>query len=70
MQRLISSTLPLALLSSAISPALAKTQGHTSRRATAVVSSRATGALGPLPTIIQTLNNCGPASIAEVLSGN
>jgi predicted double-glycine peptidase len=64
-------TLPLillALLSSAIAPALAKTQSHTSRRTTAVVPSRATSALGPLPTIIQTLNNCGPASIAEVLS--
>lgn len=34
----------------------------------AVVSSGVSGTLGPLINIPQTLNNCGPASIAEVLA--
>ncbi len=36
--------------------------------APAVTPSRAAGTLGPLITIAQTWNNCGPASVAEVLS--
>jgi hypothetical protein len=55
----------LTLLSGAISPALAKAQSH---HQVAVAPSRSSGSLGPLPTIVQTLNNCGPASIGEVLS--
>lgn len=38
------------------------------RHAVAVAPSRATGALGPLINIPQTWNNCGPASVAEVLA--
>ena len=58
----------LATFSTAASPTLAKTHSTTSHGHAAVAPSRSSGRLGPLPTVIQTLNNCGPASIAEVLS--
>jgi hypothetical protein len=67
-RRAVPALLLLAVLSSTIAPALAKTRNGANHRAVAVVPSRATGGLDPLPTIVQTLNNCGPASIAEVLS--
>jgi len=33
-----------------------------------LVTSASVASLGPLETIVQTLNNCGPASVAEVLA--
>lgn len=47
---------------------LAEAQAHRQAGHVVVAPSRASGSLGPLPTIVQTLNNCGPASISEVLS--
>src|SRR5205823_12095518 len=50
---------------------LAHAQGPTARAdagANTVAPSRASGALGPLMNIAQTWNNCGPASLAEVLA--
>ena len=50
---------------------LAHAQGTTARAgagASTVAPSRASGALGPLMNIAQTWNNCGPASLAEVLA--
>jgi len=42
---------------------------HTTTPATTVrVVSKASASLGPLETIIETLNNCGPASVASVLA--
>jgi predicted double-glycine peptidase len=41
---------------------------RTGGAASTVAPSRATGALGPLINIPQTWNNCGPASLAEVLA--
>src|ERR671930_2157972 len=50
---------------------LAHAQGTTARAgagAGTVAPSRTSGALGPLIYIPQTWNNCGPASLAEVLA--
>lgn len=60
--------IPLVLLCTPVSTTFARTQHQTTHPRIAVAPSRSTGHLGPLPTIVQTLNNCGPASIAEVLS--
>ncbi|MBV9280541.1 MAG: C39 family peptidase [Chloroflexi bacterium] len=49
-------------------PSGARATALQSQRTPAVTRSGATGALGPLITISQTLNNCGPASVAEVLA--
>lgn len=38
------------------------------RTSVARVVSKAAAALGPLETIVQTLNNCGPSSVASVLA--
>ena len=49
---------------------LAHAQGTTARAGASgtVAPSHASGALGPLMNIAQTWNNCGPASLAEVLA--
>jgi uncharacterized protein len=60
----------MATLLAARTP-LAHAQGTTARAgagASTVTPSRASGALGPLIYIAQTWNNCGPASLAEVLA--
>ena len=59
----------MATLLAARAP-LAHAQGTTTRAGTSsiVAPSRASGALGPLIYISQTWNNCGPASLAEVLA--
>ncbi len=51
-------------------PAHRDTSTQPIHRATTIVvaSSRIAGSLGPLVNIPQTLNNCGPASVAEVLA--
>jgi len=51
-------------------PAHGQAQTQTIHRATtiAVAPSRIAGSLGVLENIPQTLNNCGPASVAEVLA--
>lgn len=69
----VRAALPAALALAAAAgmayPAMARAHAqHASRRASPVAVSRATGHVGPVPTIVQTLNNCGPASIAEVLA--
>jgi len=43
-------------------------RGSTPSRPVHVAPSRGSAHLGPLPNIPQSLNNCGPAAIAEVLS--
>jgi hypothetical protein len=56
-------------LSSAIGSASATHAAESFRAASAAVApARGQGALGPLINIPQTWNNCGPASIAEVLA--
>ncbi len=56
-------------LSSAIGSVSAARAAVSSRAVSAaVVPARAQGAVGPLINIPQTWNNCGPASIAEVLA--
>src|SRR5260370_40734474 len=54
------------LLASAAAPT-AFAAAHA-RGLAAVTPSRPTGSLGPLINIPQTWNNCGPASVAEVLA--
>jgi hypothetical protein len=50
---------------SAVPAALA---ARTSQQAVHLAPARASGQLGPLVNIPQTWNNCGPASVAEVLA--
>src|SRR5919201_1476629 len=59
----------MATLLAARAP-LAHAQGTTARAGASgtVAPSHARGALGPLMNIAQTWNNCGPASLAEVLA--
>jgi hypothetical protein len=59
----------MATLLAARAP-LAHAQGTTALAGASgtVAPSRASGALGPLMNIVQTWNNCGPASLAEVLA--
>ena len=45
-----------------------RTAARPGAGASTVAPSRASGALGPLMNIAQTWNNCGPASLAEVLA--
>jgi uncharacterized protein len=59
----------LAASAMAIGMALPVHAASTARTAhVAVAPARAMGSLGPLINIPQTWNNCGPASIAEVLA--
>jgi len=45
------------------------TAKYTAAKTTAIrVTSKSSASLGPLETIIETLNNCGPASVASVLA--
>jgi predicted double-glycine peptidase len=59
----------MAMVLAARAP-LAHAQGTPARAAASdtVAPSHASGALGPLVNIAQTWNNCGPASLAEVLA--
>jgi predicted double-glycine peptidase len=45
-----------------------KADRSNSSRLRAVVVSKSSASLGPLETIVQTLNNCGPSSVAAVLA--
>jgi hypothetical protein len=59
------------LLASALarSPAAKASPAHATHKTNKVrVVSAAAASLGPLETIVQSLNNCGPSSIAEVLA--
>lgn len=56
----------LLLLAAAL-PAYAALDTPDPTQTATVAASPAKAALGPLPFISQTMNNCGPASIAEVL---
>jgi len=58
----------VSALATGASPAGAATGGAASGHRVAVVPSRAAGGVGYLPHIWQTYNNCGPSSVAEVLS--
>ena len=49
-------------------PVGAATRGSPTRPQVAVVPSGVGGSVGSLPQIWQTYNNCGPASVAEVLA--
>jgi hypothetical protein len=58
----------MATLLAARAP-LAHAEGAPARAGAGIVApSHARGALGPLVNIAQTWNNCGPASLAEVLA--
>jgi len=63
--RLLLLAFPLILTTPVL--ARAHTQ-HGNHRTSGVAPSRAAGQVGSVPTIIQTLNSCGPASSAEVLA--
>lgn len=66
--------LALGALLIALVPVLSRAQaaGSKSRSSSAArstaVSTRSAASLGPLETIVQALNNCGPSSVAAVLA--
>jgi hypothetical protein len=56
------------LLAARTPPAHAQGTPARAGASSTVAPSHASGALGPLLNIAQTWNNCGPASLAEVLA--
>jgi hypothetical protein len=64
--RLLAAIFSAALLATTAVPTYAAL-GTDGDAATAIVNTPPTATLGPLSHIVQTMNNCGPASVAEVL---